>query len=234
MTTQELIEGIGQIRDLMISVATGGPRIQEVDDRYQKTYAKVSAALASRKIPNPITYGSLWDWYGRWSSGDLPSYHSRRTFVSALVSPLISRLQTGREDEYQVTGWERVDRTVGEVRERLASAESEEQFQAVGLLCRDALISLAQAVYDRSLHPPIDSVEPSDTDSNRMLEAYISAEMKGDANEELRRYTKASLRLANMLTHHRRADFRGAAVCVEATTATINTIAIIAGKRDPK
>lgn len=234
MTTHELVEGLNQIRDLMVSVSTGGARIQDVDERYQRTYARISAALAAKGITNPITYGSLWDWHGRWSSGDLPSYQSRRTFVSNLFTPLLNRIQTGKEQEYKLTGWERVDRTVGEIRNRLAAAENEEQFQAVGLLCRDGLISLAQAVYVRSEHPPLDGTEPSITDANRMLESYIAVEMKGDANEELRRYAKASLRIANALTHSRTADFRSAAICVDATTTTINVIAILAGKRDPK
>lgn len=233
MNSSELIEGINKIRDIMIDVSTGGRRIQEVDDQYQGIYSSVSAALARRKIANPITFGSLWDWYGRWSSGDLPSYQSRRVFVSKLITPLINRIQTGSEIEYEPTGWERVDRTVGEIRDRLAIAENEEQYQAVGLLCRDSLISLAQAVYDRERHPPVDSTEPSETDAYRMLEAYIAVEMKGDANEEIRRFTKASLRLANALTHSRKATFRNSAACVEGTTAIINTIAIIAGIRDP-
>jgi hypothetical protein len=42
------------------------------------------------------------------------------------------------------TGWQKVDRQLQEVRMRLDSAETEEQFQAVGLLCREVLISVAQ------------------------------------------------------------------------------------------
>ena len=38
--------------------------------------------------------------------------------------------------------------------ERLLTAETEEDFQAVGLLGREALISLTQAVYEPSKHPP--------------------------------------------------------------------------------
>ena len=44
--------------------------------------------------------------------------------------------------------WLRVDRTLDEIRSRFVEADTEEQFQAVGHLCRDALISLAHAVYD--------------------------------------------------------------------------------------
>jgi hypothetical protein len=53
------------------------------------------------------------------------------------------------------TGWPLVDRQIGEVRLQLREAENEEQFQAVGLLCREALISVAQAVYNRDRYPPL-------------------------------------------------------------------------------
>ncbi len=234
MNNDELSEGIEHIRNTMVAVATGGPRINDVNDQYQRTYAAVSAELARRGINNPITYGSLWDWYGRWSSGDLPTYQSRRNFISELINPLINIIQTGRAEEHQPTGWQRVDRTVGEIRDQLAAATNEEQFQAVGLLCRDVIISLAQSVYDRASHPPLDGVEPSETDGNRMLEAYITVELAGGANEEVRRHAKAALGLANALTHRRTATFRDAAMCVEASTTVINIIAIAAGKRDPQ
>lgn len=234
MTDDELVSGLENIRNTMIAVATGGPRINEVNDQYQRTFETVTAELARRRIDNPITYGSLWDWYGRWSSGDLPSYQSRRTFVGELINPLIHRIRTGRVEEIQPTGWQRVDRAVGEVRDRLAPARNEEQFQAVGLLCRETLISLAQAVYVRERHPPLDGTESSPTDAKRMLEAYISVELAGGVNEETRKHARSALDLANALQHRRTATFRDAAMCVEATTTVINVIAIVAGRKDPQ
>jgi len=218
----------------MIAVATGGPRIQDVNEQYQRLFATVGGELARRHIDNPITYGSLWDWYGRWSTGDLPSYQSRRVFVGELINPLVNRIRTGRIEDTQPTGWQRVDRTVGELRDRLASARNEEQFQAVGLLGRDALISLAQAVYVRERHPPLDGVEPSPTDGKRMLESYFAVELAGGANEEARRHARSALDFANAVTHRRTATFRDAALCVEATTTVVNVIAIVAGRRDPQ
>jgi hypothetical protein len=234
MTDSELISALEILRNMMISVSTGGPRINEVNDQYERIMADVTAELAGRGITNPITYGSLWDWHGRWSSGDLPTYRSRRMFISELINPLINRIRTGRTEEHQPTGWQRVDRTVGEIRDRLAAAINEEQFEAVGLLCRDALISLAQAVYDKEQHQPLDRTEPSATDAKRMLEAYISVELHGGASEEMRKFARAALDLANALVHRRTATFRDAAMCVEATTGVINLIAIVAGKRDPQ
>lgn len=234
VTDDELINGLEYIRNTMIAVATGGPRINDINDQYQRMYATVAAALSKRGYNNTLAYGSLWDWYGRWSSGDLPTYQSRRTFVAELVNPLINRIRSGHTEDLLPTGWQRVDRTVGEIRDRLAAAISEEQFQAVGLLCRDALISLAQAVYDRERHPSLDGTEPSTTDGKRMLEAYISVEIAGGVNEEARKHARSALDLANALQHRRTATFRDAAMCVEATTTVVNVIAIVAGRRDPQ
>lgn len=234
MTDDELVAGLEHLKTRLIAVSTGGPRIQDVNDDYQRTFAVVSADLARRGIQNPITYGSLWDWYGRWSSGDLPSYQSRRDYIAALFGTILNRIRTGRVEEMLPTGWARVDRGVGELRDRLASARTEEQFQAVGLLGRESIISLAQAVYDRARHPPPDGTEPSATVGKRMLDAVIAVELAGGANEASRRHAKSALDLANALQHSRTATFREAALCVEATTSVVNVIAILAGKRDPQ
>ena len=234
MNNDELIVGLEQIKSQLIDVATGGPRINDVDGLYQQTFAVVAAELARRRIDNPIVFGSLWDWYGRWSSGDLPTYQSRREFVGAMLNPLIALVRTGRSELPPPTGWQRVDRCVGELRDRLAASTTEEQFQTVGLLGRESLISLGQVVYDPQRHPSLDGVQPSPSDGKRMLEAFIAAELAGGANEEARRHARSALDFAVALQHRRTATFRDAALCSEATTSVINLIAIVAGRRDPQ
>ena len=234
VTDSELISVLEQLRTTMVAVATGGPRIQDVEDNYREIYGRAAAELARRNIENPLIYASLWDWYGRWSSGDLPTYQSRRNFVRELIGPLVNELRTGSRDERTPTGWARVDRTVGELRDRFAAASTEEQYQAVGLLCREAIISVAQVVYDREKHPPIDGVKPSETDAKRMLDAYILVELGGGSSAESRRHARSALELAVGLQHRRTATFRDAALCVEASTSVINVIAIMAGRRDPQ
>lgn len=129
------------------------------------------------------------------------------------------------------TGWQKVDRQLQEVRLRLDTADSEEHHQTVGLLCREVLISVAQAVYDPDRHPSQDGVTPSDTDAGRMLESFFSAELKGSANQEARAHAKAALRLALALQHKRTADFAMAALCAEATSSVVNILAVLAGRR---
>jgi hypothetical protein len=127
-----------------------------------------------------------------------------------------------------------VDRTITEIRLRLETAKTEEQFQAVGLLCREALISLAQTVFDPNKHPILDGVDVSKTDGKRMLEAYLAMELSGGENKIARQHAKAALDLANETQHRRTAGFRQAALCAESTTAVVNLIAIISGQRDPR
>ena len=132
------------------------------------------------------------------------------------------------------TSWPRVDRTLDEIRIRLRVASNEEQFQAVGVLCREALISLAGAVFDPDRYPPLstDDVAASNTDARRMLDRYIEAEARGKSDATIRRYVKVALQFANEVQHQRTATYRNTALCAEATAGLVNIIAILDGRRD--
>jgi len=237
MTDEQLIAEIEAQRSLMIAVATGGPLIEKVNPQYMIRRDRIATELRRRGLPNPNPHGDLWAWYGRWSAGDMPTWHSRRAHLSEMYQPLIDQIvagpsATGAQVFPEPTGWPRVDRGIYEIRRQLEQAATEEQFQAVGLLCREVLISVAQVVYDPQRYPCEDEVAPSDTDAKRMLDAYIAVELGGGANEEVRRHAKAALGLANELQHRRTADYRQAALCGEATTSVVNLVAIISGRRD--
>lgn len=239
VSDKDLLDSLDLQRNLMISVSTGGPRIQGVNANYRERHQLIEDGLSERALENPNPYSDLWEWYGKWSSGDLPSYQSRRNYVNGLFGPLIKELRQGVQLPEQAmftrpTGWTRVDRNIGEVRIRLAQAKTEEQFQAIGLLCRETMISVGQAVYNQETHPSPDGVTPSKTDAKRMLDAYLAAMLSGETNETARRHAKAALDFANELTHRRTANFRQAAMCAEATSAIVNVIAIISGQRDPQ
>lgn len=233
MTNNELIHALEELRDTLVAVGTGREAIQDVNDNYRRSYGRVSAELANRRVVNPIRYADLWDWWGQCRNGDLPTYASRRVFIGEIFNPLLNQIREGQSVSSEPTGWPRVDRNIDEVRSRLASAENEEQFQAVGLLCRETLISLAQAVFDPARHHAADGVSPSSTDAERMLEGFIACELQGGSDEEARRHAKSALKLAVALQHRRTAIFRDAALCAEATTSVINLIAIVSGRRDP-
>ena len=231
---QELLALITRIKGTLISVATGGPRINEVNSEFQADAELLRVALQQRGLDNPLTFSDLWIWHGIWSSGDMPTYSARRAYVAKLFDPLVKRLGAAPMTPFEPTGWARVDRTVDEIRSRFAQARTEEQYQAVGLLCREALISAAQAVYDPEQHPSPDGVKISDTDAKRMFDAFIPVALAGSSNDFLRKHARAALDLAVHLQHRRTATHREAALCVEATNSVINIVAVVAGLRDPK
>ena len=132
------------------------------------------------------------------------------------------------------TGWQRVDRTLGRIRELLATASTEEHFQEVGVLCREGLISVAQAVFDPRQHPPLpnDNTDASDTDVKRMLARYVAVEHYGASGQEVRKCVNSSVDLANKVTHRRSSTYRDAALCAQATFNVVGLISLISGKRD--
>ncbi len=139
------------------------------------------------------------------------------------------------------TGWEKVDLTMAELRKQLDAAATPVAFQSVGVPCREALISLAQAVFDPQRHPALDSdvQDCSPTDFKRMLKRYLAAEMKGAANKEIRKCVKSAYDfatsaydLANRVQHDPNANYRNAALCVQATFSVVGLIQIMAGQRN--
>ncbi len=228
----EFIAEINYLKDIMISVSTGGQKIQEVNTEYQKRYTKVSTALKRLVIDNPNSFSDLWQWYARWSSGELPQYRDRRAFIGEMYSNLLNSLQETEQPELlnisvNMTGWERIDRTIKEIKMRLKQASNEEQFQTIGLLCRETIISIAQAIFNEKKHPTLDGVKPSKTDAKRMLDAYIAIELEGGANENIRKYARASNDLANELTHKRTANAKDASLCASATISLVSLIGIL-------
>lgn len=216
-------------RAMMIDVATGGARIQDVDDYYRAREVRIRQA-----IPEGVTYDNphvdLWAWYRHWSA-ELPQYKDRRFYVRQLFGAAIEAIAKRSSlpsEPREATGWERVDRALSKARTQLETASAEEDWQAIGLLCREVIISLAQAVYDPTIHESLDGVRPSETDANRMLEAYIAHVFPGASNKEVRAHHRASLALALNLQHRRTATRQLAALCVEATASTTAVVSIIA------
>jgi len=239
ITASNLIKDIEAQRELMISVSTGGPRIDDVNEEYKNRRHFNILRLKELGIENPNPYKDLWEWYHRWSNGDMLTYRLRRSFLRDMFSQLIDELiaiESGASSRAyrEPTGWPLVDRQLEKMRAQLARSEVEEDYQVVGLIARETIISLAQAVYDPSKHKTIDGVVPSNTDAKRMLEAFISSELAGKTNEHVRKYAKSALSLALALQHKRTANYQFAALCSEATASVVNSISIVTERKSDK
>lgn len=126
-------------------------------------------------------------------------------------------------EEQPLTGWQRVDRAIEEMRIRLQAADNEEKCQAIGMIGRETLITIAQNVFDKSKHPTLDDTDVSTTDAKRMLEAYLQYELS-DASEKARKFAKSAVDFSNQLTHDRNATVRDASICLVAIISVASLI----------
>ena len=231
-----LKQNLETLKNIMISVATGGNKIQNENDRYQKIQNEVLQNCKKLNLTYNNTYISLWDWYGKWKA-DFETYKERRNYINELFTPTLSyfdvdQLSNNWETFVKLNDWERIDRTITKIKRDSYVAQNEEEFQTIGLLCRDVIISLAQAVYNPTVHGDTDDsgthIGPSD--AVRMLNNYISVTLTGRDNKELRDYIKAANALANQLTHKRSATKMNMLLTMSSTFALINFIGIIEEK----
>lgn len=219
-------------QEMMVDCSTGGAAIQDVNDYYMARQVRIAELCAAAGIPYENPHADLWEWF-RYYKEHFGSYAERRQYVRGLFRPAI-RAAAGRTfavvHERDPTGWERVDRSLARARAAFDVASVEEEFQALGLLCREVMISLGQAVYDEAVHESVDGVKPSSTDAKRMLEAYVRHEMPGVGYKEVRAHVRAAVDLAVHFQHRRTANRQLAALCLEATASAVAVVAIIAGR----
>ena len=126
--------------------------------------------------------------------------------------------------------WKTIEEAQREIAGLAQSATSDDDVRTVGLRCRELIISLAQEVFDAAHHLPAGSAAPSDTDSKAMLDAYLGSELHGSSHEDARRYVRATLQLANAVTHKRPADDFDAGLAAVATDSLVGLIRYIAGR----
>lgn len=226
---RELLCDLLIIRSLLIRIATGKDTIQEKNDEYIIIKKQSDKLLASFSLDFKIDFEDLWKWFHFYKE-HFDSYKERRKYVYNLFNPIIGALVKTKDisrEEIPLTGWDRVDRVLSKTNEQLGLAQNEEDFQQIGLLCREIFITLGQILYDNERHQLIDDVNPSQTDSKRLLEIYIENELKGKSKSALRKYLRSAIDLSVDLQHKRTANKIDASICVEATYSVTNTIRII-------
>ena len=132
--------------------------------------------------------------------------------------------------------WSRARRTIELMQQRLPGAQHEEDFQGIGLLAREAFISMAQAVYDASRHPSEDRVLPSETDAKRMLVSFVAAELSGPSKEDARKFMRSAVMFADVLIHKRsagRMDAQLVLAAIESVSRLISILGNVAEQGEP-
>jgi hypothetical protein len=146
-----------------------------------------------------------------------------RELLDALANLAAHQLGSGLHGA--ATGWAKVDGQLAQLRERYATARTTEDFQAVGLLCRDIVISLSAACYDHEAHGGGRGKEP--TGALDRLEKVVGAEAAGASNKQLRQLLKAAMEFANHVQHDRAGTRDDAAVCAEATVTVVTLFRLV-------
>jgi hypothetical protein len=206
-TVDGLIEGLERQARLLIAVATGGPRIEDVQWQYQQRRQSLLQALSRRSVPYPFPWSDLWDWYGDWSGGTLPNYFSRRQRVRRLIEPALDALERQRSSlaladpgSGAAGTWPDLDARVAGLAVELADAASLDDLQDVGRRAREVLVDCARLLADPALVPP-DTPAPKAGDAKAWLDLFLADRASGQTREELRRLVRAAWELAQKVTH---------------------------------
>ena len=94
------------------------------------------------------------------------------------------------------------------------------------MIGRETLITVAQQVFDTEKHPIADGIEPSNTDTKRMMDAYLDIELAKES-ARAKSFAKSAVALCNQLTHDRSATKRDAALRIVSVIAVASMIRAI-------
>jgi transcriptional regulator of NAD metabolism len=201
-----LVQELERQAALLISVATGGPRIEAVQAEYTHRRQRLLGALARRGLDYPFPWTDLWSWYGHWSA-NLPGYASRRTHVRELVAPTLDALERQQSGlavtdprAGAVPSWADLDGRVAGIVTELATATTPDDLQDVGRRSREVLIDCAQLLAEPSLVPP-GATAPKDADAKAWLDLFMAKHAAGSSRDELRKLIRAAWDLSQKVTH---------------------------------
>ncbi len=202
-----LIEELETQAALLISVATGGERIDTVKEQHRRRRQRLVPALKRRGLTYPFPWQDLWAWHGYWSSGKLPTYVSRRVQVRELVDPVIEALERQRSGlavadpgSSAVESWADLNGRITGLTSELSQAVTQDDLQDVGRRAREILIDCAELLADPDLLPP-GQTAPKAGDAKAWLDLFLAAHAPGSSREKLRKFVRATWDLAQKVTH---------------------------------
>ena len=205
-TIDGLIQELEDQAALLISVATGGPRIDSVQSDYVQRRQRLVRALDKRGLTYPFPWPDLWQWYGFWT-GSLAGYGPRRTHIRRLLSPTLDVLEklrssTGLTDSGagRASKWTDLEGRLRGLAEELTAAATRDDIQDVGRRAREVLIDCAGVLANPAL-VPVGQDPPRAGDAKAWLHLFLAANAPESNREELRRLVRDAWDLAQKVTH---------------------------------
>jgi hypothetical protein len=207
---------------------------------YVQTQARDEKVQHVECIKREVVMGDPYDIWdvttdkGRWwvitnptnlySQQHFPSLDYTLSFHIGLMMRVHSR--SSPLDGNDPTPFDEVIRRFEQANERRGEAVEVEDYQAVGMLLREGLISLTTALRRRTQLPP--EVEmPQDANFIGWTDVLMNALCGGGSNKQLRQYLKSTAKetwqLANWLAHTRSADKTVTDITISACDVTLRS-----------
>jgi hypothetical protein len=130
------------------------------------------------------------------------------------------------------TVWDEINTAQDELITQLQKSSTSFEIKNIGNTSRVILKNLAKLVFKNEKHTQ--STDVSGDNNINQLNSYISIELAGKRNEELRAFAKAAINLvdkantlANSITHRTKTDKQIAEVCVTGIISVISIISFI-------
>ncbi|MBU2928691.1 hypothetical protein [Winogradskyella psychrotolerans] len=148
----------------------------------------------------------------------------------------MSKLEVNQIDVILVkTEWEEINELQKKLIDSLKKSIDSIDYQNIGNTSRSIMDKLAREVFDKGKHIPKDSsIEVHNGKFKNQLNTFVSSELSGKSNKELRKIAESSINLVsdsidvmNKTTHKLDADKRFAELCVISTISVINVVKII-------
>jgi hypothetical protein len=215
-------QDLREIREYVLSQSARGEVVKSVEKLAEHT-------LGERRyeIYNVETKRDRWwvitNMTNLYSQRDYPTMDVAFSLHLGLMDRLMERDQPwgSKEEQDRLAGaWRRW----GQASEAFDAADEAEDFQAIGVRCREALVSFVQDVADPSMVPEGEEA-PKAADVIHWTELIANNIAPGASNERVRGYLKAQANatweLVGWLTHAKNGVRMDATLAVEATSHTL-------------
>jgi hypothetical protein len=206
-TIDGLIQELENQAALLISVATGGPRIDSVQADYAQRRQRLVRALEKRGLTYPFPWPDLWQWYGFWT-GSLAGYGPRRTHIRKLLSPTLDALEKLRSGigltdsgaAGRAAKWSDLEGRLRGLAQELTAVATRDDIQDIGRRAREVLIDCAGILANSDL-VPVGQNPPRVGDAKAWLNLFLAKNAPDSNREELRRLVRDAWDLAQKVTH---------------------------------
>lgn len=104
-TKESVISLLNSEKEYLIKTGTGELQIKgtSANDDYKKIHSNISNLLKQLGIEHANNYTDLWAWFNDYKKQNLESYHSRRTYINDLYSPLLELLNNSENNTNNIT-----------------------------------------------------------------------------------------------------------------------------------